>query len=123
MGHTQHHIVAAAILKARQLTADLIIAAAFAPQVGGHHHGEEYFLAVDGIHFLAQDVFNFAHNAPRGHIQRIDAVGNLLHIAAADHKNLADNLAICRRLAETIAQHVSKLHSKNPSRYPESAQL
>ena len=111
MGHAQHHVVAAAILEPGQLAADLVIAAALPPQIRGHHHGEQHLLAVNGIHFFPDDVLDLAHDAAGGHIQAVNAVGHLLHIAAADHKDLADDLAIGGRLAEAVSQHIGKLHA------------
>ena len=66
--HAKHKRATVAVRKAHQLTADALIPAGFLPQGSGHHHRKLHFLAVDGIHLLADDGLDFARDAPKRHI-------------------------------------------------------
>ena len=66
--HTEYIRAAVAVRKAEQLAADAFIAAGFLPERCGHHDGKLYFLTVDRIHFLANDLLNFASDPAKRQI-------------------------------------------------------
>ena len=110
VGHAQHHVRAGAILEAQQLAANAVVAAGFAPQVGGHRHREQHLLAVDAVHLLADDVLDLGGDAPGDGEQREDAVAHGLDVAAAHHQGLGRYDAVRRGLLETLGNEISDLH-------------
>ena len=110
MGHAKHHIAARTVLEPQQFRADGIIPAGLAPHISGHGDRKQYFLSVDAVHLLADDVFNLRGDALGDGKQRKDAVAHGLDVAAAHHQCLAGNLTVRRSFLETLGYEISDLH-------------
>ena len=108
--HTEHHIVAAPVLKARHLAADARIPAGLLPQRRRHHHGKQHLLAVDAVHLLTDDFFDFGRDTLRRRKQRVNPVSHIFHIAAAHHQRVACNHTVLRRFLEAFSEHFGNFH-------------
>ena len=64
MGHGEHHFAVAAVLKARQLGADRLVAAALLPDLGRVHDGQGDLRPADGRQLLAEYLLNAQHRLP-----------------------------------------------------------
>ena len=58
VGHAEYHFGIVAVGEAQQLIADAIVTAGLIPQRSRHDNRELHFLAVDFVHFLAQDLLD-----------------------------------------------------------------
>ena len=90
-----------AVLEAQKLTAVMLPAAGFLPQIARLHHGQQELDKIHPVHFLADDLLNLPERAQgKGHI-RIDAARQLADHARADEKLLADDLGVGRGFLES----------------------
>ena len=64
VGHAEDHITLRPILEAGHFCADFIPASGLLPDISGMHHGHGDFLATNGIHLSADDLFDFRQGAP-----------------------------------------------------------
>jgi len=96
VGHRQGHVGALAVLEAEHLLADLLPAPRLLPELGGMHDRHEELLATDGVHLIADDGLDLAHDAPAGRQEDVDAGGELAHEAGAHHQLVADGLGAGR---------------------------
>ena len=110
MRHAQAHLRAGAIGEAQHLAADAGVAAGFLPQRGGHGDREEHLLAVDAVHLLAQNGLDLLGDALGDRRERVNAVADILDIAAAHHQRLAGDLTVGGRLLKSLGDEIADLH-------------
>ena len=108
--HAQNHVVVASVVEAHHFAGDGIVAAGLAPQARGHDHGHQNLLPVDAVHFLAQNRLNLAGDVLGDREQRVDAVSDVLDVAAANHEDMAGDLAVGGGVLKTLGQHLSEFH-------------
>jgi len=106
VGHREHHVTVGAILEARHFGADLVIAASFLPDIGRVDDRHHHFLAADGVHLLADDPFDLAHDPPTEREEAEDAGAERPDHAGAQHQLVADDLDIARRVTQRPAKLV-----------------
>ena len=100
VSHGEYHAVLVPVFKTEQLFADGGIASGFIPEIRRLHDGQIDFDSSDGVHFLADQVFNFFEN-PKAHRKvTVNARGKGLDIAAPHQKDVAWHCGIARRFAE-----------------------
>ena len=121
MGHAEHHARIVAVGEAKKLAADALVSARLIPERSGESYREQHFLSADFIHLVADYILDFLCYAAQGHELRIDAVGNVFHIAAAQHERVAVDNAVGGLLFESFADKLVKFHlfssfQKNKSR-------
>ena len=114
MGHAEHHRGVVAVGEAQQLVADGGVTAGLVPERAGQHDGEEDLLAVDAVHLLAHDLLDLRGDALGNGEQRIDAVADVLDVAAADHEDVAGDLAIGGSILKSLGEHCGKFHNFTP---------
>ena len=114
VGYAKHQGIAAAVVKARHLFADAFVSAGLLPQRGGHNHGELHFLAVNGVHFFPDDLFDFAGDSFQRRIGREDAVCHAFHIAASHHQSMAVHDAVGGLFPEPLSYKFVKFHNRIP---------
>ena len=86
VGHAQDHVAPGAILKARHVAADGLPAAGLLPELGRVDDGQGDLLAADGVHLLAEDVFDLVLDPQRQGQVVEDAGGDLVDHAGAQHE-------------------------------------
>ena len=110
VGHAEHHARVVAVGEAKKLAADALVSARLIPERSGESYREQNLLAADIVHFLADNILDFLRYAAQGEELRIDAVGHVLHIAAAQHQRVAVNNAVGGLLLESFADKLVKFH-------------
>ena len=111
VGHGQHHIALGLILKTAHFRAHLVPAPGLLPDIGRMHHRHADFLAADGIHFFADDVFDFAKSAfGQGQI-RENTAGQLADETTAQQQLVARHFGIGRILAQSLAEQLTHSHA------------
>ena len=110
MGHAEHHARIVSVGEAKKLAADALISAGLVPERSGESYREQHLLSADLVHLVADYILDFLRYAAQGHILRIDAVGNVFHIAAAQHERVAVDNAVGGLLFESFADKLVKFH-------------
>ena len=110
VGHAEHHARVVAVGEAKKLAADALVSARLIPERSGESYREQNLLAADIVHFLADNILDFLRYAAQGHELRIDTVGNVFHIAAAQHERVAVDNAVGGLLFESFADKLVKFH-------------
>ena len=104
VGHAQAHVTTVAVLEPRHVAADLVPAPATLPDLGGVHHRQGDFLAVDGVHLLADDVLDLVFDALRRRQQVENAGSDLVDHPGAQHELVADGVGIGWHFAEGLEE-------------------
>ena len=74
------------------------------------HHRHGHFLPANGVHFLAQDVFDLGHGAPgQGQVAE-DAGRQLTDESGPQQKLVAGDLRIRGRTAQGLAEKLAHSH-------------
>ena len=103
VGHAEYHFGIVAVGETQQFIADAIVTAGLIPQRSRHDNRELHFLAVDFVHFLAQDLLDFAHNAAQRQIGRIDSVCHIFDVSAFYHNSMAVDDTVSRSFFEALS--------------------
>ena len=106
VGHPQKHRFSVAVLEAEKFAADRLVTPGFLPQFRGQDDRHLDLLAVDAVHFLADDRLDFFENPHPDRENGIDSGGNRTDIAAADQKFMADGFRVLRILFDPSAEHL-----------------
>ena len=91
VGHPQHHFGTTAVGKTKQFISYAFIPSRLLPQICWQGNGEQYFLSVNGIQFLTDDMFNLGCDTTQCGKLRKNTVSYKLHIATTNHKCMAVN--------------------------------
>ena len=110
VSHAEHHARIVAVGEAKKLAADALVSARLIPERSGESYREQHLLSADLVHLVADYILDFLCYAAQGHILRIDAVGNVFHIAAAQHERVAVDNAVGGLLFESFADKLVKFH-------------
>ena len=110
MGHAEHHARIVAVSEAKKLAADALVSARLVPERSGESYREQHLLSADLVHLVADYILDFLRYAAQGHELRIDTVGNVFHIAAAQHERVAVDNAVGGLLFESFADKLVKFH-------------
>ena len=102
VGHGEHHVTAGAVFETRQVRADGLPAAGFLPEFSRMDDGEGDFLAANGIHLVAKNVFDLMLDAQGKRQQIKDAGGDLVDHAGAQQELVADNVGIGRNFTQCL---------------------
>ena len=106
VGHRQHHVAVAAVLEPGQLRPHGVVSARLPPDVGRMDDRHQQLLPADGVHLLADDLLDLAHDPPAQRQQAVDARAQRSHQRGAQHQTVAGQLDVARRLAQRPAEQV-----------------
>ncbi len=119
VGEREGEVGALPILETEELVADRVPPAGLLPDLSGVHDRHEHLLAADGVHLLADDLLDLAHDAPAGRQVHVDAGGELAHEAGADHELVAHGLRAGRILFDGGKQQLADAHGDSIRDWPE----
>ena len=106
VGHRQDHVAVATVLEAGHLRADRVVAARFSPDVGGMDDRHQQLLPADGVHLLADDLLDLAHDPPAERQQAVDARAERPDQGRPQHQSVTGQLDVARRLTQRPAEQV-----------------
>jgi len=110
VGRPKTEISLMPVLETLQFRAIFNPAARFLPEFGGLHRRHQEFLGASPIHFLANDLFDFAHNAKPHGQQVVDAGRDLSDHSGAKHISMADYLGVSRSFLQRGKQEFGSAH-------------
>ena len=91
---------ALAVLEPQELRAVLLPAARLLPELGRDDRRQEHLGGARAVHLLADDALDLLHDPPAERQERVDAGGDLAHVAAAHHEDVRRNLRLGGRFLE-----------------------
>ncbi len=119
MGRGKDHVPAGTILETHHLVADLSPATSLFPEVGWLGDWHRKFVAVDGFHFLAQDVFDFECRPFAERQERVNPRAKLALKARSGEQSRADGVDAGRRFTECCDEKSTESHWRlYPFPYP-----
>ena len=110
MGGGQSHGPAPAVLQGKENLAHGGAAAGLFPQFHRLEGRHQQFLAAGGVHFLADDVFNFAEGTPGQRQVGIDAGGHLIDEAGFEQQAVAGRFRFRRVGAQSAGNQSGHTH-------------
>ena len=94
-------IALVAVLDTQQFRAILFPARGFLPQLRWLHRRHQQFDGAAAVHFLADDVFNFAQHAQAERHPGVDAAGQAFDQAGPQHELVADDFGFGRSFLQS----------------------
>ena len=113
VGHGEHHVPVAAVLKTRQLGADLLESATLLPELSRVHDGKRHLDGADGGHLLPEDLLDVLHGLPSERQVGEDALAELAYITRPEEELVADRLDPGGRLSQRLTEHLGHPHRKS----------
>ena len=101
-----------AVLEARHLGADLVVAPGLAPQVGRVHDRHLHLLPADGVDLLADDLLDPLLHPKAERQERVDAGSELAQVAAAHEQPMRRHLGIGRVVAQGGEEETREAHGR-----------
>ncbi len=99
-----------AILDLEELSAKLLPAAGFVPELLRLHRRHQELYRAGAVHFLAHDRLDLAQHAKAERAPRVDAGRELAQHAGADHELVARNLGVGRHFLDGREVETRKTH-------------
>jgi hypothetical protein len=109
-GRLDHEIALMPILHAQQLGAILLETAALLPQLGGLHDRHQQLDGAGAVHLFADDGLDLADNAQTHRHVVVNASGQPLDQARAQHQLVAHDLGVGRCLLEGRDEELGSFH-------------
>ena len=110
VGGRQRQGTATAVLQGEHVVAESGGAAGLLPQLHGLEGGHAQFLAAGGVHLLADDLLDLAEGAPGQGEVGVNAGGDLLDEAGAQHQAMAGGFGLGRVVAEGAGDEAGDTH-------------
>ena len=105
-----HKVAGMAVLKAQKLGTVLGPAAGFLPELCGLNDGHRELNGAGGIHFLADDLFNFFLHAQTHRHDGVDACGKSFGKTGTNGQNLAGDFSVSRSFFKSGNIKLARAH-------------
>ena len=103
MRHSKNQLGVISVSQTDKLTSDALITTGLFPQISWHNNRKKYFLTVNAIHLLTDDILNLCSNSLQCRKLGIDSVTDILHIASTNHQCMTVDHTICRCLLKSLS--------------------
>ena len=110
VGHRDDRVAARAVLEPDHLVADLVVAPALLPQLGGMHDRHLHLLAADPVDLLADDLLHPLRHAKAERQQRVQPGAQLADVPGAQQQPMRRHLRLGRIVAKRGEEQVGQAH-------------
>ena len=110
--HREHHVPTCAVLEARHLGSDGVVAARLAPDIGRMDHRHQQLLAADRVLFLADDLLDPLGDPEAQRQQAVDPRAQLPDVAGPQEQAVRRHLGFGGVVAEAGKEQMAEAHGR-----------